>query len=68
MNSKKLIVFTGITCPDCKRLKEQLEEDGIPYIEKSIEDNEVIADLVMKNIHLQGVPAIMIGDMVFIKY
>jgi len=36
--------------------------------EKSIEDTEVMADLVMRNIHLLSAPALEINGIVFIRY
>jgi glutaredoxin len=43
---KNLIVYSSDICPDCKLMKEWLEEIGINYIEKNISnDPQAIIEL-----------------------
>lgn len=66
--SKEIILYSGPKCPVCKRLKAWLKRHKIPFVEKSIEDTEVMADLVMRNVHLLSAPALEINGVVFIRY
>ncbi len=66
--SGKIIVYSGSGCPDCRRLKDWLRRNRILFEEKSIEDSEVMAGLVMRDVHLLGVPALEVAGRIFVKY
>jgi glutaredoxin len=38
--SKQVIVYTTSWCGDCRRLKSELKEHHVDYVEKDIEQNE----------------------------
>lgn len=38
--SKSIIVYTTSWCGDCRRLKSELQEHQVSYVEKDIEKNE----------------------------
>jgi len=67
----KIEFFTSETCANCKMLKKHLRavlgEIGEDYdrvvLEKSIENSEVLAELLMLNI--DSVPIIRIGEDIF---
>lgn len=67
----KIELFTSDTCANCKTLKKylrevlgEMEEDyDRVVLEKSIEDSEVLAELLMLNI--DSVPIIRIGEDIF---
>lgn len=61
----KVVVYSTRNCRRCRALKRALKRAKIPFTEKSIEDTDDMADLVMKNIHLLSAPAIQIGKLVF---
>jgi len=61
----KVVVYSTKNCPRCKTLKRILKRTKIPFTEKSIEDTDVMADLMMKDIHILSAPAIQIGKFVF---
>jgi len=60
-----MIVYSTRNCPKCKALKRQLKKLGIEFTEKDLNNTEVMATLVMNNIHILSAPAIQIGNMVF---
>ena len=62
----KVIVYSTKACPKCKALKRYLKRTGIKFVEKDLEDTEVMTNLVMKNIHILSAPAIQIGKLIFV--
>jgi len=60
-----IVVYSTKTCPKCKALKRHLKKMKIEFIEKNLEDTEVMSNLVMKNIFIQSAPAIQIGNQIY---
>jgi glutaredoxin len=60
-----MIVYSTEHCPNCRALKRRLRQLGVEFTEKDLNDSEVMASLVMSNIHVMSAPAIQIGSMVF---
>lgn len=60
-----IIIYTTKNCPDCKALKAFLDANNIEYEEKNLENENVMADLVMENIASQSAPIIKIGNSFF---
>lgn len=58
-----VIMFSTTWCGYCRRLKSQLEREGIGYSEVNIEDDPVSADFVVSvNNGNQTVPTLLFPD------
>jgi len=44
----KVTVFSTTTCPYCKMLKDYLEEKGVSYEEKLVDQDDLAKDEMMK--------------------
>jgi len=62
-----IIVYSTKQCPNCKRLKSNLDRNNIEYTELDLDDTEVMTNLTMKNIVALSAPLLEINGMVF-KY
>jgi thioredoxin reductase (NADPH) len=62
-NSKQIIVYSTIWCPDCKRAKRFLGDQRIPYINIDIEqDPEAMAYVEQVNNGMRSIPTIVFPD------
>jgi mycoredoxin len=56
-------MYSTVWCGYCRRLKSQMEREGISYVEVDIEHDEAAADLVMNvNGGNQTVPTLVFPD------
>ncbi|HID08959.1 TPA: NrdH-redoxin [Candidatus Micrarchaeota archaeon] len=46
----KFVVYTTANCPKCKLLKEYLASTGVRFTEKNLEDSDVAAELILKDV------------------
>lgn len=61
--TRDLTVFSTPWCGYCVRLKGQLDDVGVPYVEVDISADEASADLVMQvNGGNQTVPTVLFPD------
>lgn len=60
-----IVVYSLKNCSRCDVLKAALKDAGIAFIELSLNETNVRADLVMNNITLSSAPAIQVGGLVF---
>ena len=61
--SGEVVMYSTTWCGYCRRLKSQMERDGIPYVEVDIERDPHAADLVMSvNGGNQTVPTVVFPD------
>ena len=60
-----VIVYTTSGCTRCDMLKKWLENKNATFEEKSLEDSEVMTDLVMRNFVVQSAPAVEIDGTVY---
>jgi len=60
-----LTVYTTPNCPRCKMLKEWLKSKGVEFEEKNLDDSEVMADLIVRNIYILSAPALEVGGKVY---
>ncbi|HEU4676527.1 MAG: mycoredoxin [Motilibacteraceae bacterium] len=61
--SASLTMYSTTWCGYCRRLKSQLEREGIAYTEVNIEQDEKAADFVMSvNGGNQTVPTVLFPD------
>jgi len=59
--SKKIIVFTMEGCPWCAKLKEQLDEKGIVYEARDVDEYSTMYDNFVKITESDLLPAMLIG-------
>lgn len=61
--ARDLTIFSTPWCGYCLRLKRQLEDAGVSYVEVDISEDEASADLVMRvNGGNQTVPTVLFPD------
>ena len=60
---QNLTIYSTVWCGYCRRLKSQMEREGISFVEVDIEDVPGAADLVMSvNGGMQTVPTLVYSD------
>ena len=62
----EVILFSMKGCPYCEDLKNKLIEREIKFIEKDVDENEVLYESFSKKVDSEYLPAIMIGKKAFI--
>ena len=62
-----IIIYSTKQCPNCKRLKGNLNKNNIEYTELDLDNIEVAASLILRNIWVQSAPLLEINGMIF-KY
>jgi glutaredoxin len=60
-----VVVYTTSGCTRCDMLKKWLENKNANFEEKSLEDSDVMTDLVMRNFVVMSAPAIEIDGAVY---
>ena len=59
----EIIVHSLPVCPNCERLKTFLKDNGLEYTERSLEDPEVVVDILYESgIHAQEAPVLCIDN------
>jgi len=61
----KVIVYTTGACPRCRIIKDLFDAAGIDYVERSLEDSSIMADLHMRDTPVMNAPSLEIAGMVF---
>jgi mycoredoxin len=60
---QSVTMYSTVWCGYCRRLKGQMEREGIAYVEVDIEDDPVATELVMSvNGGMQTVPTLVFPD------
>jgi mycoredoxin len=63
VTDSSLTIYSTVWCGYCRRLKSQMEREGISFVEVVIEDVPDAADLVMSvNGGMQTVPTLVFPD------
>jgi len=62
---KEIVVYTSSGCPKCALLKRWLRDRNADFEEKNLEDVDVMADLVMRNIVVMSAPALEVEGTVY---
>ncbi len=57
----EVIIYSSNTCPYCVSAKEYLDEKGVEYTEKNINEDASARKELMAKGHM-GVPVIIVGD------
>lgn len=65
LRAKGIVVYTSSSCPKCAILKKWFESKNASFEEKSLEDIDVMADLVMRNIVVLSSPALEVEGTVY---
>ena len=63
----KVILYTTRKCSKCKRLKSWLRRNKIAFVTKSLDDTDIMTDLVMRNIFVLSAPALEVNGHVFLS-
>lgn len=58
---ENVIVYTSTNCPHCRQVKSFLNDKGVQFEERNIEENEDYAQQVW-DMGLRAVPVTVIGD------
>jgi glutaredoxin len=59
--SKKVLVFTMEGCPWCTKLKEQLDEVGVEYVARDVNEYSTMYDKFVEITDSELLPALLIG-------
>ena len=59
--SKKVLIFTMEGCPWCTKLKEQLDEKGIDYDTRDVDEYSTMYDKFVEITESELLPALLIG-------
>ena len=65
LQAREIVVYTSSGCTRCAQLKQWLKEKDTFFEEKNLEDVEVMADLVMRNVVVLSAPALEIEGTVY---
>lgn len=65
LEDKKVIVYTSSGCPKCAALKRLLIKRHADFEEKSLEDVDVMASLIMRSIFILSAPALQVKGIVY---
>jgi len=63
----KLTIYTTPTCPWCKKTKEFLKENKIPYTEKNVTISKNQKEMIEKS-NQTGVPVLNIDGKIIVGY
>ena len=65
--AKRVVVYTSNGCHKCSVLKEWLKTANTSFEERSLENVDVMAELVMRNIVVLSAPVLEVDDSVYIE-
>ena len=65
--TKRIVVYTSNGCHKCTVLKEWLKTSNKSFQERSLENVDVMADLVMRNIVVLSAPVLEVDDSVYVE-
>ncbi len=60
-----IILYTSSGCLKCATLKAWLNAKGASFEERSLEDVNVIADLIMRDVYILSAPALEVNGRVY---
>ena len=64
----KTIVYTSKNCPRCKALKQWLRRNKVSFVTKSLDDTDVLTELVMRDIAVFSAPILETKDRFFLSH
>ena len=62
---KEIVVYTSSGCPKCAILKKWFKNKNAGFKEKNLEDVDVMAELVMRNVVVLSAPALEVEGTVY---
>ena len=65
LQDKKVILYASSGCPKCAALKGWLRNRHADFEERSLEDVEVVASLIMRNVFVLSAPALEVKGIVY---
>jgi len=65
LQAGEIVVYTSSECPKCALLKRWLRDRNADFEERNLEDVDVMADLVMRNIVVLSAPALEVEGTVY---
>jgi glutaredoxin len=65
LRSEEIVVYTSSGCPKCAMLRRWLKDRNTDFEERNVEDVEVMADLVMRNVVVLSAPALEVEGTVY---
>jgi glutaredoxin 3 len=65
---KKVIIYSTKTCPWCAKTKEFLKTNKIPFTDKDVGSNSIVAKEMIKKSGQSGVPVIDVGGKIIVGY
>jgi len=63
--TREIVVYTSNRCPRCSALKEWLKAANRHFEERSLENVEVMTELVMRNVVVLSAPVIEVGNRIY---
>ncbi len=66
--SRKVLVYSISTCPHCKRLKQFLEERGVPFQNFDVGSDKAARDEMVKKTGQMSVPVTVVDDKVVVGF
>jgi glutaredoxin len=62
---KEMVIYTSSGCSKCAMLKKWFKNKNADFEEKNLEDVDVMADLVMRNVVVLSAPALEVKGTVY---
>ena len=63
-----LIVYSSKNCPRCKALKQWLRRNKFAFVTKSLDDTDIMTDIVMRNVAVFSAPILETKDRFFLAH
>ncbi len=60
------VIFSMKGCPHCDNLKEQLKEENINFLEKDVDEHEMLYESFSKKVNSDYLPAVIVGRRAFL--
>ena len=60
----EVVIYTTANCPKCRLLKEYLASTGVHFTEKNLEDSDVAAELILKDVFDLTAPILEVNGVV----
>ena len=65
LQSGEIVIYTSNGCPRCALLKRWLKDRNTDFEERNVDDVDVMADLVMRNVVVLSAPALEVEGTVY---
>ena len=64
----KVVVYSTNSCPYCVMVKEWLDEQGIEFIEKNVQEDPAVAEEMVEKSGQMGVPVTDIDGQIVVGF